>query len=782
NVLVTGYSSDVLGGTNARVLKYDSDGSLLWSAKYDGAFAGRDLATGVSMDAAGNVLISGVTAVSAANDNIFAAKFAGNTGAMMWSGVNPSAPLHTYASAMVAAADGTVAATGYAFFGSSGRGDMATVKYNSAGSILWSRLFQGTAVGISVGKAIAMDNTGNVVVTGVSADSTGGTNNIRTIKYDGGTGTELWNAVFNGGGTGVESGLAVAIDAAGNVAMTGYSNDAGNNQNMRTIKYDGSSGAVLWNAVYAGSGNGADTGNAIRFDSAGNLVVTGSSVDTVGTKNMRTIKYNGATGSELWNVNFAGTDTVSGSGDAGNAIAIDNADNVIVTGQSTDTAGLRNMRTIKYLGSTGVAIWNKSFNANGTSDDLATAIAVDANNNVVVTGSNSASGQGTNIRTIKYASQDGAELWNVTYNGDGGSGVSEDTGAAIAVDAAGHVYVNGYSTDAAGAKNMRLIKYDGATGNTKWTHVYAGSANADDTGLSVAIGPASSVYAFGNSNEIGKPLGWLLQRIEEITVPVAPIINSGMPGDQLAVINFTANGTGGSPILSYTAKCTNGGNTFSATGAVSPVSVTGLVNGVSYSCSVTATNAQGNSPASSPVTVTPSALPPLSLSAVVSTKTHGAAGPFNLPVDVSRKIYEAITVEPRAIGTGHIITFSFNNPVTSLGAVSAVDAAATTVGSASAVISGKDIVVTLTGIPDRKRIAVGLTGVNNVLNASASIGFLRGNSSQSGTVSDADVAAVKVRAAYVTNNTNYLFDINASGYINAADIAAVKVRKGGALQ
>ena len=87
------------------------------------------------------------------------------------------------------------------------------------------------------------------------------------------------------------------------------------------------------------------------------------------------------------------------------------------------------------------------------------------------------------------------------------------------------------------------------------------------------------------------------------TVPGAPIIGSAVSGDTRTTIIFTAPAsTGGSPITSYTVTCTPSGT---GTNTASPIAVTGLTNTTTYTCSVHATNAIGNSAASGTVTVTP---------------------------------------------------------------------------------------------------------------------------------------------------------------------------------
>jgi len=96
------------------------------------------------------------------------------------------------------------------------------------------------------------------------------------------------------------------------------------------------------------------------------------------------------------------------------------------------------------------------------------------------------------------------------------------------------------------------------------------------------------------------------------TVPTAPAQPSVAPGDSQITVSFSAPNDGGSAITNYGATCTssNGGSTGSAGGAGSPIVVTGLTNGKSYTCTVAATNANGAG-ASSPVStaVVPSTVP-----------------------------------------------------------------------------------------------------------------------------------------------------------------------------
>lgn len=108
------------------------------------------------------------------------------------------------------------------------------------------------------------------------------------------------------------------------------------------------------------------------------------------------------------------------------------------------------------------------------------------------------------------------------------------------------------------------------------------------------------------------------------SAPGAPTIGAATAGNASVSITFTApSSNGGSTITAYTASCTGGGATASGTAAASPVSVTGLTNGIAYSCSVTATNSVGTSAASGTVSVTPTAGSSATSTASVLCPTSG---------------------------------------------------------------------------------------------------------------------------------------------------------------
>jgi hypothetical protein len=84
------------------------------------------------------------------------------------------------------------------------------------------------------------------------------------------------------------------------------------------------------------------------------------------------------------------------------------------------------------------------------------------------------------------------------------------------------------------------------------------------------------------------------------SLPGVPTIQRAIPGSGFLRVFFAPPlSDGGSTITSYTATCTGGGTSKSATGAASPLTVTGLTNGLTYSCTVRATNGVGSGTESS---------------------------------------------------------------------------------------------------------------------------------------------------------------------------------------
>ena len=98
--------------------------------------------------------------------------------------------------------------------------DYLTLKYNSAGVLVWSRIYTGLIEDRAVD--MLLDNSGNVIVTGLSENTTG-TYDIITIKYNT-DGDSLWVRRYNGlTAFTMDQPVAIAIDKNNNIYVCGYS-------------------------------------------------------------------------------------------------------------------------------------------------------------------------------------------------------------------------------------------------------------------------------------------------------------------------------------------------------------------------------------------------------------------------------------------------------------------------------------------------------------------------------------------------------------------------------
>lgn len=403
-----------------------------WSIKGSGSL--RDVAYSVTVDPMGNVYATGeffsasitfpgltlTGAGTTGNCDYFLVKFNPN-GYAVW-GNKGGGSLTDRGYGVALDQQGNLFSTGHYFgqaiFGpytlnSSGNLDCFTAKLDTAGNYIWMK--EGKSVSQVSTRNMAVDANGNVIIVGyygsatvdsVRFDSvkitTNGARDIFVVKYNN-DGDVQWG-VTGGGSSSGEQANSVAVDAAGNIYVTGIYSDSATfsgtvlNGNGGTeifvVKYN-PSGQLVW-ARTAG-GLKTDDGSGITLDGLGNLYVAGrfDSAATFGPINLLSAggydaflaKYD-TTGNFIW-VKIGG-----GAGeDYLKDVECDSEGNILGTGYFTTQAafgtvsltaiGGRDVFFIKY-NSAGDVIWAKK--AGGSDSDEGNRVCVDLGNNLISTG------------------------------------------------------------------------------------------------------------------------------------------------------------------------------------------------------------------------------------------------------------------------------------------------------------------------------------------------------------------------------------------------------------
>jgi len=489
NVYITGRSSN--GNDDDYVtIKYNNAGAQQW-IKYDDR-GGRDRSTGMAIDASNNIYITGLSD-NGNNFDYWTLKYDA-AGTLQW-----QQPFDFVeddrATAIVVDAAGNCYITGQSDGDASANlnYDYQTVAYNTAGTQIWQKRYDGTASNDDTPNSISV--LGNAVyITGLSdADASAAVvNNIVTRSYATSNGIDNWIATFAGSPNNDDEGFSVVANANGCVAV-GFTEDANIHRNAIAIQYN-TAGTQSWTQVTNGYGDNNENVRAIAVDASFNVYAAGYSVERGVNRDFALVKFN-STGNFVCNRAIDGTST--GSIDDAQSLALDNAGNVILAG-FTKNRSTSNDIQIGSFDTNCDTVWTRIVNGQGNGSDKMYDMASDGAGNFYITGrvdADPTSASNDNCYTTKFNAS-GTILWQQTYN-SGGS--NEDRGIAIRVSPAGNVYVTGRSWNGTDY-DLFIIKYNGS-GAQQWLQTYSGG-NGDDEPKDMAIDGAENIYVTGNTEEV----------------------------------------------------------------------------------------------------------------------------------------------------------------------------------------------------------------------------------------------------------------------------------------
>ncbi len=370
-------------GYKMLLLKYNPDGDTLWTRIYATDSTNYIANVALASDSIGNVYAVGYIGHSLGQTDIVTIKYS-PSGVLQWANMYAGAgnvsdipedlKLDKQNNIYVSGVSGSQA---------------LLIKYSPAGDSIRVRLFNTTGY-FSDGLSLGFDLLNNVYVGGFTIFNQTNRRYFMVLKYDS-SGNFRWEGTYTG--TGFESPHMLAVDRFGNSYLTGEGSD-GTTNGCLTVKFD-SSGVRQWQKAYH-RGPGGEYGFANAIDNSGNLFVTGGSSLASSNFDYRTIKYN-PNGDTLWVRIYAGS---GNDDDEAHSIVLDDSANVYITGSSIGSGTNYDFATIKY-NTNGSQQWVMRYDYVGL-EDGASAIALDYQNNVIVTGRSNRGGQNYDCTTIKY--------------------------------------------------------------------------------------------------------------------------------------------------------------------------------------------------------------------------------------------------------------------------------------------------------------------------------------------------------------------------------------------
>ncbi len=492
NLVIVGYVENGCTGIDISVVKYNTNGDTLWMTTYDGAGVdqGEDIPQEMTIDDNGYIYITGK---SEDNNYSYAVTLKyDSSGNLIWS--QRYLTDESVGNDIAVDALGNVYICGYREI--SNNKDFLLIKYNSAGNQQWIQNYSNGNHDEAI--ALELDSAGNIYVTGRQS----GVNYIfdwATLKYNS-TGAQQWVDVFaNASSSYSEEPVKMVIDQAGYVYVTGTAPIIStSNRDIYTIKYD-QVGYRVWENIYQYNLNTSDEYPVdMAVDGDGNVFITANIVGNGTGQDIGIIKIN-STGIFVWETAI---DSIQQT-DYARSIGIDpTGNNIYVAGDITvSTTGFldRDIIVIK-LDTSGTEIARVVQDGPGNNFDLPYDLAVDLNGNVAITGMqsmNSANTANGDI-TSSYFNSQLISLWTRYNNGDS---FTNDQGVDMVVDADGNSYVCGFTRSGDIMFEDLVVFKVNSSGQRIWKFIYTGNEEtSSERGIAITIDDQKNVYVTGSTD------------------------------------------------------------------------------------------------------------------------------------------------------------------------------------------------------------------------------------------------------------------------------------------
>jgi len=422
-----------------------------------------------------------------------------------------------------------------------GHYDIVTIKYNDQGVEQWIQRWDNQQYSLDdFASSMVIDSLGNIYIVGKSLVGQY-LYSLVIIKYNA-LGEKQWEDFYYGGYSQVlDYPEEIVLDESGNLYVSGSVKGEHSQFDICVLKYS-TSGQRLWVRCYDSEVNGNDTAQHLAVKNNAVVVVGEVATPEIWTDYV-TLKYTDE-GDLLWvkTYNYASTN------EAAMVVAIDDSDNIYVTGSSNN--GLAwyayDYATIKY-DPNGEVLWIQRYDGLANESPVASAdfvndMILNTDGNIIVSGKSSAWVNLTDCYgTVCYTTA-GEQLWADRYY------VYRGAPPALACDHLGNIYLGGSRAGGDTYHDFFTMRYN-ATGEVAWTETYNGPGNYWDKASDIAVGTMGNVYVTGFSVGVGTDEDYMTIKYHQVD-EVAPLvtINSPQPG-YLYVANhvlwkrFVAEGT-----------------------------------------------------------------------------------------------------------------------------------------------------------------------------------------------------------------------------------------------
>lgn len=412
-------------------------------------------------------------------------------------------------------------------------------------NILWESRFDNNG-NDDYSEDIVIDNAGNSYVVGTSFN--GSQFNVITIKYDQ-DGNEVWNVTHDGPASGLDEAIGLVLDSNGDVIIAGHHQVSGADFDVFLKKLNGTNGSTVWTYSYTGTSN-FDQCADVTIDANDNVIACGG-VDFGGGD----LDYLVMSVDPSGNLNWSDQYFAGSARDFANAITVDGANNVYVTGESDAGSNGLDYYTIKY-NNTGGVLWNNRHDGNGQADSPKDIVVASDGNTYVVGESYRGLIDDDDI-LLQKINTGGAFVWEQIV---GGSEGDEDKPRSVTTDPLNNIYITGSVKNTGNGEDYYVARFR-PNGNLHWDYTYQSSSNGFDEARGLRINSNYELYVSGYSNLSGSSDDYFTVRLDTVGTEIwtkrfdGPASNSDQMSafqiDDFGNIFVTGSSTGSGTLRDY---------------------------------------------------------------------------------------------------------------------------------------------------------------------------------------------------------------------------------------